>query len=135
MWYAPITLIQSCLEVDTASICASIPVFWPVLVAKLDQISVTREIIITREESGFELCKSSSDGHQGSSHSRAGSEIHLNGDSAQKMATHYNDMYVLDQVDPLRTDKTVGVESKVTVGPLDGSLERKPSRTLYLKRL
>jgi hypothetical protein len=104
-------------------------------VAKLNQISVTREIIITREDSRFELCKSSSDGHQGSTYSRAGSETHLNGDSTQKTATYYNDTYVLGQVDPLRSDKKVGVESKVTVGPLGDSLEKRPSRTLYSKRL
>jgi hypothetical protein len=131
--------------VDTASICASIPVFWPAMMARFSGISVTREITITREDrrfldlgdgAGLELrpSKVSSDGHPGSTHSRAGSETHINGNSTEGFPTHYNDTYVLDQVDPLRKDKNVGVESTVTVGPLDARLERQTSRTLYLKR-
>jgi hypothetical protein len=127
-WYAPVTLIQACLEVDAASICASIPIFWPVLVAKYDQIFVTKEVTVTREHrwprnnseaAGLELhhSRSSSTGNLGSTHSDGTSERYLNMSNTYGVATDYNDPYVLSQVDPLRTDESMGMESKVTVGP------------------
>ena len=42
-------LIFSCLEVDFAIICASIPIFWPAVIATWSQITVTREVIVTSE--------------------------------------------------------------------------------------
>ncbi|OTA92211.1 hypothetical protein M434DRAFT_61763, partial [Hypoxylon sp. CO27-5] len=49
-WYGPISIILAVLEVDAASVCASVPIFWPVL-RNLDwgKIFVTQEINITRE--------------------------------------------------------------------------------------
>ncbi|KAK8109429.1 hypothetical protein PG999_007566 [Apiospora kogelbergensis] len=47
-WYGPISIELATLEVNFASICASIPVFWPVLTARLDKVFVTREIKIER---------------------------------------------------------------------------------------
>lgn len=49
-WWYPLTLIFSCLEVDFAIICASIPIFWPVIVASLPQIFVTKEVIVTHHK-------------------------------------------------------------------------------------
>lgn len=143
-WYGPINLIQACLEVDAASICASIPIFWPVLSTKFNEIFITREIIITQEHrrlsdlgegAGFELwrSRSSSSGQQGSIYPAGESEIRLDSVNTQGKSLNYIDRYVLDQVDPLRADKKVGVESTVTVGPLSVSQER-PSRVLYLDR-
>ncbi|CAJ2503634.1 Uu.00g110280.m01.CDS01 [Anthostomella pinea] len=43
------SIILGMLEVCAASICASVPVFWPVLASGFEQILVTREIKITRE--------------------------------------------------------------------------------------
>ncbi|KAK7973442.1 hypothetical protein PG988_007576 [Apiospora saccharicola] len=47
-WYGPISIELATLEVNFATICASIPVFWPVLTARLDKVFVTREIKIER---------------------------------------------------------------------------------------
>ncbi|KAK8074301.1 hypothetical protein PG994_005200 [Apiospora phragmitis] len=47
-WYGPISIELATLEVNFASICASIPVFWPVLTARLDKVFVTREIKVER---------------------------------------------------------------------------------------
>lgn len=47
-WYGPISVELATLEVNFATICASIPVFWPVLTARLDKVFVTREIKIER---------------------------------------------------------------------------------------
>lgn len=54
-WYSPVSLIQACLEVDAASICASITVFWPVVHAKFNGIFVTNEVIITRSHRGHSI--------------------------------------------------------------------------------
>lgn len=41
-------MILSALEVDFAIICASIPIFWPVIISKMPQIFVTQEVHVTR---------------------------------------------------------------------------------------
>ncbi|OTA99593.1 hypothetical protein M426DRAFT_44834, partial [Hypoxylon sp. CI-4A] len=49
-WYGPISIVLAVLEVDAASICASVPVFWPVLRdLNWGKIFVTQEVNITRE--------------------------------------------------------------------------------------
>lgn len=42
-------LIFSCLEVDFAIICASIPIFWPAVKAAWGNITVTKEVIVSSE--------------------------------------------------------------------------------------
>jgi hypothetical protein len=49
-WYAPIMLVLADLEIDLANICASVPVFWPVLEKHFGDIFITQEIQITRED-------------------------------------------------------------------------------------
>ncbi len=49
-WYGPISILLAVLEVDCASICASVPVFWPVLSRQLGKIFVTKEIEIIHED-------------------------------------------------------------------------------------
>ncbi|KAK3902460.1 hypothetical protein C8A05DRAFT_15485 [Staphylotrichum tortipilum] len=39
----------ACLEVDLASVCAALPVFWPVLTTTWGRIFVTTEVSVTRE--------------------------------------------------------------------------------------
>lgn len=46
-WYGPISILLGAVEVDLASICASIPVFWPVVEKQLGKIFVTQEIRVT----------------------------------------------------------------------------------------
>jgi hypothetical protein len=48
-WYAPISIIVSCLEVDTAIIAASMPVCWPQLQKYFPAIFVTHVVEITTE--------------------------------------------------------------------------------------
>lgn len=49
-WWMPEYLIFSCLEVDFAIICASMPIFWPQVVAKWTEIFVTKEVIVLHED-------------------------------------------------------------------------------------
>ncbi|KAI0843280.1 hypothetical protein F5Y06DRAFT_729 [Hypoxylon sp. FL0890] len=49
-WYGPKSIILAALEVDLASICASIPTFWPHLTHRLlGSIFVTQEVHITHQ--------------------------------------------------------------------------------------
>lgn len=47
-WF-PCVMLFSCLEVDFAIMCASIPIFWPTVKAVWNQITVTKEVIVTSE--------------------------------------------------------------------------------------
>jgi hypothetical protein len=49
-WYTPLTVISTCLEVNMAVLCASIPIFWPVLKNfRILKILVTKEVILKSE--------------------------------------------------------------------------------------
>lgn len=43
-WYGPTAIVLSILEVDIATIMASLPVFWPFLRRNIDRILITHEI-------------------------------------------------------------------------------------------
>ncbi|KAH8669128.1 hypothetical protein BX600DRAFT_497070 [Xylariales sp. PMI_506] len=49
-WYAPVTVLLSTIELDLASMCASLPVFWPVLTDTLGEIFVTKEVQVIYED-------------------------------------------------------------------------------------
>ncbi|KAH7398178.1 hypothetical protein BKA66DRAFT_407290 [Pyrenochaeta sp. MPI-SDFR-AT-0127] len=49
-WWYPEVLIISCLEVDFAIMCASMPIFWPAVVASWSQIFVTKEVHVTHHQ-------------------------------------------------------------------------------------
>jgi len=48
-WY-PEVLIISCLEIDFAIMTASMPIFWPSVVASWGQIFVTNEVRVTHHQ-------------------------------------------------------------------------------------
>jgi hypothetical protein len=81
------------LEINVASICASVPIFWPVLRPYLGAIFVTREFSVKYEPR--EII---------SSHGQAGSETGLN--------AHYEDSYIMDLVDPLSAKDGGFVQSR-----------------------
>jgi hypothetical protein len=45
-WFGPGTLILATLEIDIASICASVPIFWPVLSTKILKIFVVTQVTV-----------------------------------------------------------------------------------------
>ncbi|KAH6639686.1 hypothetical protein C7974DRAFT_136906 [Boeremia exigua] len=51
-WWAPVSIVLSCLEIDLAIISASIPIFWPVIQKSFSAIFVSHqiEVIETRVE-------------------------------------------------------------------------------------
>ncbi|KAI1859314.1 uncharacterized protein JN550_012123 [Neoarthrinium moseri] len=132
-WYGPISILLASLEVDVATICASVPVFWPVLTSKLGHIFVTQEIKIERAhrfstiEDEYELERGTRGGRRFRERRRraSGSGPHTQGSKIiiQSNTIHYKDKYVVAQVDPL---SDMGrVESEITAQPLS----RKQSRT------
>ena len=48
-FFAPISIVIAALEIDFASMCASVPVFWPVLEKQFGKIFITQEVVVTRE--------------------------------------------------------------------------------------
>ncbi|OAA65666.1 hypothetical protein SPI_02453 [Niveomyces insectorum RCEF 264] len=133
-YYAPVTVLLASLEVNLASICASVPIFWPVLRQQVFRVLVTKEVEITRGER-YDYKLDSHGGGGGDSRpssSRMGSRrslvsvednVELAGlrpataRTANTTATHkqqhYGDDFIMDQVDPLRPNTSVGVETLV----------------------
>jgi hypothetical protein len=106
-WYGPTSILLAALEINAASICASVPIFWPVLTSNWSGIFVTQEVKITHELRYNEE-KDGDSLTRGSMHSRNGSEFELrtvdssSGTDRIGNNKHYRDSYILRQVDPLR---------------------------------
>ncbi len=81
-WYGPKSILLMVLEVNVASICVSVPIFWPVLSPYLGAIFVTHEFSVKYEA------------HEGSRSRRK-----LVGQSW--MNDHYRDSFIMDLVDPI----------------------------------
>ncbi|KAI1655779.1 hypothetical protein F4813DRAFT_366289 [Daldinia decipiens] len=96
-WYGPKSIILAALEVDLASICASIPTFWPALThALLNNIFITQEVHVTHQHRRLSSASSTSSPHfdlQLSSleHGRQDSKTY---------DRHYRDDFVLNRVVP-----------------------------------
>lgn len=55
-WFTPIYVILSCIEVQLAIICSSMPIFWPIVEQSLTAILVTYDVEIVEqrvEDRGF----------------------------------------------------------------------------------
>ncbi|CAJ2511101.1 Uu.00g067260.m01.CDS01 [Anthostomella pinea] len=122
-WYAPQSLVLAGLEVDLCSICASIPVFWPVITGNLGKIFVTQEVHITRkhrrlsggdeeDDARYELQPSASMQSQRSDEdlhlvmtdtmtSKGARERQQTGGGHGKGRSHYDDDFVANSVIPL----------------------------------
>ncbi|KAF3070988.1 putative integral membrane protein [Daldinia childiae] len=95
-WYGPKSIILAALEVDLASICASIPTFWPALThAFLNTIFITQEVHITHQHRRLSSASSSShfDLQQLSSLERGRQDN-------KAYDRHYRDDFVLQRVIP-----------------------------------
>ncbi|KAK7926489.1 hypothetical protein PG985_003487 [Apiospora marii] len=91
-WYGPISILLGVLEINVASICASVPIFWPVVAPYLGSIFVTHEVSVQVVEYRDDDLESSPDGSstrpgtgggngsgkQQLHHQRSDSEIRLN---------------------------------------------------------
>ena len=122
-WYGPVSIILAAIEVDAATVCASAPIFWPLISARWSGVFVTQEIKITRHQRMDECDEielSRSHDQYGSPHSRGDSDVSLNvpleltrSDSRAPPYKHYKDRFIMGQVDPLRPKSTAGVDTLV----------------------
>lgn len=106
------------LEVNVASICASVPIFWPVLRPLFGAIFVTREFSVKTEIREFDTLdgKSSRGGTGGSGASGGGGFGGGRNGSETELNMYYKDPYISDLVDPFRSATADGrVESEVRV--------------------
>ncbi|KAI0844270.1 hypothetical protein F5Y00DRAFT_256147 [Daldinia vernicosa] len=144
-WYSPISIVLGALEVNVASICASVPIFWPSLKARLDEIFVTREVTITlhrrsNRSSGdvgdnVELQRTASEDRENKwkrCPSRAGSESSQSRLAeiapVEKRTQHYMDDFILNQVDPFRKKGAFVVESEIISDGLRRQKSKRQSR-------
>jgi hypothetical protein len=104
-WYGPKSLLLMILEVNVASICASVPIFWPVLSPYLGAIFVTHEFSVKHE------IREITDSRSLPSRGQMGSETELN--------TYYSDPYITKMVDPFG-GRDVGPSSRVRAGSNGG---------------
>ncbi|KAK7982073.1 hypothetical protein PG996_009764 [Apiospora saccharicola] len=117
-WYGPISIILSALEVLSASICASIPIFWPMVSEGWGKIFVTQEVKVTRETRFFDD-DDDEDALTNNAHSRNGSSVSQASKSANSRdkSSHYRDTYILRQVDPLHGMEDPRVHVTAAPGP------------------
>ncbi|KAI1461134.1 hypothetical protein F4805DRAFT_454071 [Annulohypoxylon moriforme] len=136
-WYGPKSIILAALEVDLASICASIPTFWPHLSQTLlGSIFVTQEVHITHQhrrlsgDSSYDTTTSANPGHYELQSPTRRKEEEDGGEgggaivvrvtakpSLPKMGGHYRDDFVLNSVVPPNMsmhDKETGAGSRVS---------------------
>ncbi|KAK3939409.1 hypothetical protein QBC46DRAFT_342628 [Diplogelasinospora grovesii] len=111
-WYGPSMILLAVLEVSVASICGSVPVFWPVLSERLGfsgRIFVTREVEVTTEER-LKHMRGISDS---SSSNSSTTDLPIQGEEEHQQQ-HYMDAFIIGQVDPLRRDHVLGADAHVT---------------------
>lgn len=115
-WYAPISIVLSCVEVDLAMVACSVPIFWPVLRRFTDGIFVTKEVKVTREVRRLESVELDDDlDMEPGRRSRVGSEASLRQETLAAPAAargRYLDEFVAQQVDPLSRSKSVVTQIK-----------------------
>ena len=114
----------ACLEIDLAIMCASVPIFWPVIEAKFSHIFVTHEVRITEHQRlddhgiGYELEHTGSLKSQRSMSGNRTSEEELTRENTRNPFGHYKDPYVVAHVNPLAEDVPgTGVETEVQSKP------------------
>lgn len=112
-WYGTTPIVLAALEVDCATICAALPVFWPVLrQLNINQILVTREVKVTLEHRRLSTggtTRASNDPDDD------GIELQRSESGLQFQSTkrdHYEDPYVAQQVNPFRGQE-FGVKAQI----------------------
>ena len=107
-WWTPISIILSCLEIDLAIVCASMPIFWPVIQKSLSAIFVSHEIQVVEtriDDHGlaYELEHTKTRGHQ-SLRSSSGTSTH---ELTNDPEDGYKDGYSVG-IDPLSIEAQSG---------------------------
>lgn len=118
-WWTPISIVLTCLEIDLAIICASMPIFWPVMQKSLSAIFVSHEIevIETRIDDhglAFELEHTNTRGHHSLNSSSGTSTHELTNDLEDGCKEPYS-----VGIDPLSIEaqNCVGLQTKINGQP------------------
>ncbi|KAK1750383.1 hypothetical protein QBC47DRAFT_455295 [Echria macrotheca] len=82
-WYGPKSILLIILEINVASICVSVPIFWPVISPYFGAIFVTKEFAVEYETKSRSRSRS---------RKRGGDE---------SWNDHYKDSFIMDLVDPI----------------------------------
>ncbi|KAF2503359.1 hypothetical protein BU16DRAFT_521943, partial [Lophium mytilinum] len=118
-YYSPPIFIFSSLEIQVAIICASTPVFWPMLESiNLGKIFVTQEVEVVTESR--EMASSSEERDLG--FSRSDSQQSLKGRDSDDRKDYQNDWAVPDFLEPgadRDNDATYGVSARRATTPFD----------------
>lgn len=116
MWYGPLSIVLSAVEVDLAMVASSVPIFWPVLRQRFPGIFVTKEVEVTREVRRLESVELEDDMEmEPDRRSRVGSEASLRQENVNQgggAGGRYMDEFIVNQVDPLRKAKSTVTEVK-----------------------
>lgn len=130
-WYGTTPIILAALEVDTATICAALPVFWPVLrQLSINQILVTREVNVTLEHRNL-----STGGTTRASNDPDDDGIELQSSESGLQFTnskrdHYEDPYVVQQVNPFRGQE-FGTKAEIGSDAYPVSVKKSASVTRF----
>lgn len=99
-WYGPISILLAVLEVHCASICASVPIFWPVV-----RPFFFKGEILVEHEIRIESSARYREDRATPSPSETDSQTELRdveSSTTNLQSRHYKDEYVMRQVNPLR---------------------------------
>lgn len=118
-WWTPISIVLSCLEISLAIMCASMPIFWPIIEQSFSAIFISHDIHVveTRAEDrglAYELEHTKSQGQQ-SLRSSSGTSTHeLTGESEES----YKEQFSIG-IDPLSAEAQngQGLETKIGSEP------------------
>lgn len=109
-WYGPTPIVLAALEVDVATICASLPVFWPVLQnIDMSQILVTHEVKVTLEHRRLSTGGTDNDPDDD------GIELQRSQSGLQTQSSkgYYEDPYVAQQVNPFKEPEEFGSRAEI----------------------
>lgn len=109
-WYGPTPIVLAALEVDVATICASLPVFWPVLQnIDMSQILVTKEVKVTLEHRRLSTGGTDNDPDDD------GIELQRSQSGLQTQSSkgYYEDPYVAQQVNPFKEPEEFGSRAEI----------------------
>ncbi|CAE7193894.1 hypothetical protein PTNB73_08721 [Pyrenophora teres f. teres] len=88
-WWSPILIVLSCSEINLAIICASMPIFWPIIEKSFQAIFVSYEVEVVEERIDYSAQYELDTKELG----RTGS-MKSNGTSTRELTSEYEDAHV-----------------------------------------
>lgn len=112
-------IILSCIEIDLAIICASMPIFWPIIEKSFAAIFVSYEVNVTEERIHGEYGLAYELEHSKSR--REGSLRSTSGTSVEGLTKNHDENTKAPKysvgIDPLGEDASMGYQTRVQTKP------------------